>query len=80
MTAIKLSNGPLGCEIIKLRCDLSQASAQVQVDYGSGDGWEGTQYQCADAGHRTSGLAAIGQILANESTQTSGEECDWDEI
>lgn len=80
MTTVQLSGGALGGEILKVRCDLSQASAPVQVDYGTGDGWEGTQYQCADARHRTSELAAIGQILAEKATQTSGDECDWEEV
>ena len=80
MTTVQLSGGALGGAILKVRCDLSQASAPVQVDYGTGDGWEGTQYQCADARHRTSKLAAIGQKLADEATQTSGDECDWEEV
>jgi hypothetical protein len=80
MTTIQLSGGPLGSETLTIRCDLSQASAPVQVDYGTGDGWEGTQYQCADARHCTSGLAAIGQRLADKATQTSGDACDWEEV
>jgi hypothetical protein len=80
MTTIQLSGGPLGSETLAIRCDLSQASAPVQVDYGTGDGWEGTQYQCADARHRTAELAVIGQKLADLATQTSGDECDWKEV
>lgn len=83
MTTIKLTDGCLGCETLLVRCDLTQAASPIQADYGTGHGWTGTQYQCADARHRDSGLARIGQLLAGAATESrggEGEECDWEVV
>jgi hypothetical protein len=77
MTAIRLTDGVLGGETMVIRCDLTDAASPVEVNYGDGSGWEPTQYQCADARHTVSGLAAIGQKLAEAAAQDSGAECDW---
>ncbi len=76
MTTIMLAGGDLGLEKMLVRCDLSQASAPIEVDYHNGDGcgFEGTQYQCADARHRTSGLIAIGKRLAAQACEVSADK------
>jgi hypothetical protein len=84
-TVIKLSGGDLGNETMLVRCNLSQASAPIQVDYCTERGeqrWRPTQYQCADCRHRTGGLAEIGMILAAEAVGMDRDEfdCDWEEI
>ena len=78
MTTIQLSNGDLGGETMLVRCDLTQASAPVQVDYKTGSGWEGTQYQCADARHTSQGLEQIAKQLAARAVEIpEGKfECD----
>lgn len=81
MTTLKLTGGSLGSDSILIRCNLSQASAPIQVDWDNGDGWQHTQYQCADARHTTAGLARIGQVLADEYVPLEDrEECDWEEV
>ena len=76
MTTIQLSGGDLGGETMKVRCNLSEASAPVQVDYCEGEGWQSTQYQCADARHRNSGLIAIGKTLAAAAVEMPEDEFD----
>jgi uncharacterized protein YraI len=61
-----------------VRCNLTEASAPVQVDYHTGSGWESTQYQCADCQHTTSGLIAIGKSLAADAVEASETEFDCD--
>jgi hypothetical protein len=79
MTTIKLSGGDLGREIMMLvRCNLVEASAPVEVDYCVGNGWEPTQYQCADTRHTTSGLIAVGKSLAADAVEASETEFDCD--
>lgn len=82
MTTIKLSGGGLGLETMMVRCNLSEASAPVQADYGNGRGWVGTQYQCADTGHRMSGLIEIAKILAARACEIPSDEftCDAAEV
>ena len=79
-TTIRLYGGDLGKEEIKVRCDLTQATAPVQVDYCEGEGWVDCQYRSADAGHRISGLTAIGQKLAARSVEVPSDaffcECE----
>jgi hypothetical protein len=77
MTTLKLTGGCLGSETMMVRCNLSDASALVQVDYMTGNGWEATQYQCADAKHLMHKLAEIGQELAERACEARGE-CNWD--
>ncbi len=61
---IKLTGGVLGNETLRVRCDLKNASNPVEVDYCTGNGWESTQYQAADAKHSKAGLVEIGRALA----------------
>lgn len=83
-TTIKLSSGDLGSEHMLVRCDLSQASAPVEVNYCAepGSDWESTQYQCADCRHRTEGLVEIGRELAARAVEMPSEQfsCQADEI
>lgn len=64
MTTITLSEGDLGGETMLVRCKLTEASAPVEVDYQTGEGWQPTPYQCADCRHTDAGLIAIGKHLA----------------
>lgn len=82
MTTIKLSGGDMGSEEMLVRCDLSQAASPIEVDYCTGDGWESTQYQCADASHRTYNLVAIAKTLASRAVEVPAARfaCDADEI
>lgn len=68
-TTIRLRDGDLGGETMRVRCNLAETSAPVQVDYCEGDGWEPTQYQCADCRHYVSGLIEIGQRLAAQAVE-----------
>lgn len=81
-TTIKLFGGDLGGETMLVRCNLTEASAPVEVDYCEGSGWQGCQYQCADTRHRTGGLADIGKILAARAVEMTVDEfdCEADEI
>ena len=76
MTTITLTDGCLGNETLSVRCDLSQASSPVEVDYHTGTGWEPTRYQCADARHQTSRLDAIARALAGEACEADAADCD----
>jgi hypothetical protein len=69
MVTINVTNGDMGSESMAVRCDLSQASAAVEVNYGTGDGWESTQYQCADARHTVSGLKQIAKTIAAQAVE-----------
>lgn len=79
MTTVTLTGGDLGEEKMMIRCDLSQACSPVQVDYCNGDenGFESTQYQCADAKH-TDGLIEIGKILAARAVEVPYENFSCD--
>jgi hypothetical protein len=76
MTTITLTDGCLGNEKLSVRCDLSQASSPVEVDYHTGNGWEPTQYQCADARHQASRLDAIARALAGAACEADAADCD----
>jgi len=82
MTTIKLYDGDLGLETMLVRCNLSQASAPVEVDYCTGKGWQSTQYQCADTQHRTSGLISIAKELAARACETPRSKftCEAEEV
>ena len=67
MTTIQLTAGCLGHDTMRVRCDLSQAAAPVQVQWNPGEEYQGTQYQCADAHHCANGLAAVGKMLAKQA-------------
>ena len=79
MDVIKLTDGCLGDETMKVRCDLAQAAAPVEVCY-SGDTWEPTQYQCADARHTRRGLEQIARLLAAAACEATAEEAEACEI
>lgn len=86
MTVVRLSGGDLGSEQMLVRCNLSEASWPVEVNYCTGDedgdGWESTQYQCADARHRLSGLIEIGEVLAAAAVEVAPSEfsCESSEV
>jgi len=82
MTTIKVINGDMGSESMSVRCDLSQASAPVEVNYGTGGGWESTQYQCADARHTVSGLKQIAKTIAAKAVEMPESQfaADFDEV
>ena len=82
MTTIRFFDGDLGSEEMLVRCNLAEASAPVEVDYCTGEGWESTQYQCADARHRTTGLVEIGEILAAQAVEMSNDDfsCENEEV
>lgn len=82
MRTIRLFGGDLGREEIKVRCDLVQASAPIQIDYCEGSGWQSTQYQCADVSHRVEGMADKAKLLAARAVEMPSEEfsCDWEEV
>ena len=84
-TTIKFHDGDLGSEEMLVRCNLAEASAPVEVDYCTGDdldGWQPTQYQCADTRHTTDGLVRIGEILAASAVEMPADEfsCESEEI
>ena len=68
-TIIKLWGGVLGPDVLRVRCDLARAESPVEVDYGTGDGWGPSPFQCADVRHTAHELAALGQRLAFEAEQ-----------
>ena len=80
MTTIRLFGGDLGGEQMLVRCDLSRAEAPVQVNYcnGDGEGFVGTQYQCADARHTVDGLEAIAMELAARACEMPADEFNCD--
>lgn len=84
MTTIRLSGGDLGGEMVDVRCNLSQASAPVQVNYHAepNSEWAGTQYQCADTRHTASGLIEIGKLLAARAVEVAADKfaCDAEEL
>jgi len=85
MTTLKITC-PAIKESLLVRCDLSQAASPILVDWmaeGEDPCWDSTQYQCADARHRITGLAAIGRKLLlnaleeyDDTLQTSYEIVD----
>src|SRR5208282_6446628 len=79
-TTVKLSGGDLGPEIMYVRCDLTQASAPIHVDYHN-DGveeWCGSQFQCADARHTVVGLIERGKFLAAYAVEVNPDDFDCD--
>ena len=82
MTTIKLFGGDLGNEEMMIRCNLSEASAPVEVDYRNDpeECWKPTQYQAADAWHRIRGLITIGKQLAAEAVQMPEGEFDCEAV
>ena len=67
MTTVTLD---LGAETMRVRCDLTQANAPVQVQYRPADGWDSTPYQCADTRHTDEGLIDIALALASRATES----------
>lgn len=80
MAMVKFFGGDFGNHTMFVRCDLRNASNPVEVDCGTGDGFESTQYQCADAGHTLNGLVSIGRQLACVAMELSAVDCDWEEV
>ena len=84
MTTIKLHDGDMGDEEMLVRCNLTRASAPVDVNYQAetGSDFKPTRYQCADAGHTRGGLVRIGEILAAQAIEVPVEEfeCEWTEV
>ena len=78
MTTIILTGGDLGRGKMMVRCNLAEASAPIEADYCTGDGFVGTQYQCADTSHRTSGLIRIGKQLAAVAVEVPAEKFSCD--
>ena len=73
MTTLKITCSDVS-ESLLVRCDLSQASAPVEVDYLVEEcGWDSTQYQCADARHTINGLAEIGRRLLAAAVEDGGD-------
>ena len=73
-------------ETLRVRANLSDAAGTVYVDYRTGQGrkadWQPTQFQTADARHRTSGLAAIGERLMASALETPENDLEttWEDI
>lgn len=76
MTIIRLSGGDLGEHVAYVRCDLSQASSPVLLWDENCEQWDQTQYQCADARHRVSGLVYLGLAILSGDLETSLTVCD----
>ena len=81
-TLVVLRGGDLGDEKCMVRCDLSEASSPVEVDWcndsGRPSGWESTQYQCADTSHRWSGLAGLAMQIAADGVRLHEDYFDCD--
>ena len=82
MRTIKLSGGDMGNETMMVRCNLSEASAPVEVDYCEGFGWQPTQWQCSHCAHRVRGLIEIGKQLAAQAMEMpeDGFACNAEEV
>lgn len=74
MDTIRLHGGDLGSQVLRLRCDLRNASSHVEACYHDDDNWEPTQFQAADCQHRVEGLVKIGRRLAAQTVEMSGDE------
>lgn len=78
-TVLKLSGEDLGPDPILVRCDLTEASAPVEINCdvdGDGDTWDSTQFQCADTRHSVAGLATIARRLAAWAAEMPEDEFD----
>lgn len=80
MTTIKLTGGSFGSDEMFVRCDLVRASAPIQVDYDNGEGWQPTQYECADAKHGIAGLEKIARTLGASAVEEPETEFECDII
>jgi hypothetical protein len=83
MAILKLSGGDLGRETMLVRCNLTEASSPIEVDYQNepGEHWTGTQFQCADCLHRiggVGGLADRGKFLAAYAVNENPDDFDCD--
>jgi len=65
-------------ESIKMKTNLSEASAPIMVDFCAGNGWEYTQYQTADASHSVS--QAVGLVSELAWTSQDLADLDWDDV
>lgn len=73
MTTIQIEN--FG-ETLQVRCNLTEASSPVEVNYMTGDGWTSTQWQCADCRHMWGQLANLGARLLASACGESYEHED----
>lgn len=72
---LKFTGGSLGSnEVFRVKCDLARAESPVMVDYGMGEGWQTTQYQCADCRHSGDGLERIAFELMSVALELPFEE------
>lgn len=81
MRTIKLTGGDLGGEMVKVRANLARPETSVEVDYCEGSGWQGCQYQSAQA-QTVDGLIEIGKELAAAAVEVpiSQFDCESSEI
>lgn len=81
MTTLKITMTGIS-ESLKVRCNLSEATSPIEVDYLEGHGWQGTQWQAANTRHTTQGLADIGHRLLAEALQEPEEaiETEYAEV
>lgn len=72
MTTLKVTASSMA-ESLLIRCNLTEAASPVQVDYlsGDGEGWQPTQYQCANVQHREQGLVDLGAELLAKACECS---------
>lgn len=59
MKIIRFFGGHLGADTITFRCSLSEASSPIQYWDEEDSRWRPTQYHCADARHRVSGMVRL---------------------
>jgi hypothetical protein len=69
VTTLKLHGGDFGSDTMLVRCDLSQASAPVEIAVCQE--WKPTKYQCADTRHTVDGLRRIAKELAADELEVS---------
>lgn len=75
-TVIKVTN--FGQSLL-VRCDLSQASSPIEVNYLTGCGWDSTPLQCADVSHNWDSLARYGaELLASAVDEEYDSDDDYE--
>ena len=84
-SVVVLRGGHLGAgQFCMFRCNLSQASAPLQVDWcsdaGRPSGWEPTQLQCADCLHSPGRMFEMAMRIAAQAVEVDPEEFDCDSL
>lgn len=74
MAVVKFFGGDLGADTTTFRCNLSEASSPLQHWDDESQSWIGTQYQCADARHRVSGMVDLCRELLADWVGMSAED------